>query len=87
MFAEPLKDTPPMFLAVCNIVAEDALPTTPPDAVIAPVKVEIPDTSKVVERDREPVMSAPSVCACTLTVPLVSFSDVASIPVSAEPSP
>ena len=52
-----------MFLAVCNIVAEDELPTTPPDAVIAPVKVEIPDTSKVDVTDREPVISAPSVCA------------------------
>ena len=87
ILAEPLKDTPPIVLAVCNIVAEDALPTTPPDAVIAPVKVEIPATSKVDVRDREPVISAPSVCAWTLVVPLPSTSFVWSIPVSAEPSP
>ena len=40
MFAEPSKETPPMLRAVCNALADDALPvnapTKPPDEVTMP---------------------------------------------------
>ena len=35
MSAVPLNDTPPIFLAVCNCVADDALPLTAPENVVA----------------------------------------------------
>ena len=35
IFAEPSKDTPPIVLAFCNTVAEEALPDRAPTNVVA----------------------------------------------------
>ena len=51
------------------------LPTTPPDAVIAPENVVTP------------VITAPDACACIFTLPAGSFRAVASIPVKDAPLP
>ena len=41
MSAVPLNDTPPIFLAVCNCVADDALPLNAPVNVVAFILVEV----------------------------------------------